>query len=195
MYGIRQMDDLMIWVATNAKDERTKQKAKSIKRHILRKDGVYKGGLELEEEKVNKVWIHKEQYYLHEFAGTKIKIRKKKPEATCTTLNKNIAQIGKKGTQKRARYPPWESYTSTQSKKGVIIGTLHRIKKQNTTVQLATNSMIDNYKEYKALKYPDKFYMDIMHKISKQTHTDQTIRCIAKDTHTLIQARVQTNTH
>ena len=54
--------------------------------------------------------------------------------------------------------------------------------------------MIDNYKEYKALKYPDKFYMDIMHKISKQTHTDQTIRRIAKDTHTLIKARLQTNT-
>ena len=86
--------------------------------------------------------------YIHEFSGTKIKGRERHPIAICKTLNKNFKTIQKQGTQKKARYPAWKSYTSNQNKRGVIIGSLHRINLQNSIMKLSIQSMYKHYREY-----------------------------------------------
>ena len=78
---------------------------------------------------------------------------------TCRTLYKNTENINKQNTQIIVHYPPWESYTTKQSKRGVIIGTIHRINMQNSTITLAAQSMFENYREYRSIKYKTKFYI------------------------------------
>jgi hypothetical protein len=189
IYGIRQMDDLLIWIAIDRKDKKTKERAYAIKRKILEKNGVYKGGLELEEEEVRHIRQKGRMSYIHEFSGTKIKVTELQPTATCRTLNKNYKMIKTHGTQKRARFPHWNSYTSEQTKRGVIIGSIHRVDLQNYTCKLAIQSMYENYQEYVTLAYPPTFYTSVMSRIANQQNTTRKIATIARGTKRLIQRR------
>jgi hypothetical protein len=187
IYGIRQMDDLLIWIATKKGNKGSYKQATRMKKQILRNNGVYLGGLELEEETVKTIWIKKEKHYIHEFSGTEIKVRAQNPTMTCKTLNKNKHSIAKNEGQIIARYPPWESYTTQQSKRGVIIGTLHRIEQQNSTIELAAHSMLDNYKEYRAIGYATTFYVNVLQKITKHATVEtERLATIATETVNLI---------
>jgi len=84
------------------------------------------------------------------------------------------------------RYPPWQSYTTEQSKRGVIIGTIHRIKEQNTSTKLAAESMFENYREYKSIGYPTTFYTKTMRRLTKNKEKS-TISKIAQATIILIE--------
>ena len=103
-------------------------RAEHIKQKILEQHGVYKGGLELEEEEVIQIGKGTETSFIHEFAGVEIKIRAENPKMYSKTLNKNKDSIKLNKEQTIFRYPPWESYTTKQSKRGVIIGTIYRIE-------------------------------------------------------------------
>ena len=191
IYGIRQMDDLLVWIAMKKHDKNSHDEAIRMKQYILQKNGVYKGGLELEEEHVKTVSKHGQSYYVHDFAGVEITIRKKHPTAISKTLNKSRDGIKRFQTQTKIRYPPWLSYTSKQSKRGVIIGTLHRTAEQNTTTALAVQSMLENYEEYKAIGYPDNFYTGTLRKMTKVKDTK--IAEIAQRTRRKIQTMRNTN--
>ena len=187
IYGIRQMDDLLLWIAIDKTKKHTLNQAKRIKDRILRNNGLYLGGLELEEEKTQIDWIKGQKIYTHEFSGTRITLNASNPSVTCTTLNKNTISIEDKNEQTIVRYPPWESYTTEQSKRGVIIGTLHRIELQNTSIKLAAQSMYENYREYETLKYRSLFYCNTLKRIIRhKTIETEKIATIAFETIQLI---------
>ena len=52
MAGIRQVDDLLLFVAYKRLDTESKEFAQNIVRKVLLKESVYHGGLELEEQKL-----------------------------------------------------------------------------------------------------------------------------------------------
>jgi len=177
--GIRQMDDLLVWIATKKNHKNSMIQAQKIKKKILKRNGVYFGGLELEEEKVKKVWQEGQKYFIHEFAGTEITIRAQDPIMSCTTLNKNKTSILKHKTQTIVRYPPWTSYTTKQSKRGVIIGTLYRTEQQNTSTDLAANSILENYREYRAIGYSKQFYIGTLRRFMKNNKDNEKLTLIA----------------
>jgi hypothetical protein len=189
IFGIRQMDDLLVWIATDKNIASTRKHAQAIKRKILKLNGVYLGGLELEEEKVNTTWINKEKHFIHEFAGLEITLRAKNPTMICRTLNKNKHSMAKMNEQTIVRFPPWESYTTEQSKTGVIIGTLYRTEQQNTTTDLAAQSMYDNYKEYRSIGYKKKFYIGTLNRLMRKEGTPDELKTIAQKTIKLIHTK------
>ena len=180
IFGIRQIDDLLVLIATKKGDASTKRRAQAMKKKMLAQNSVYLGGLELEEEKSKTSWISGQKYLTHEFAGTEISIRESQPIMICRTLNKNKESIRQNGEQIIVRYPPWESYTTKQSKRGVIIGTLHRVEQQNSSIQLATESMIENFEEYKAIKYEKDFYISTLKRFIKRNALENNLTTIAK---------------
>ena len=186
IYGIRQVDDLLVWIAIEQGNRKTLRRAKSIKKKFLKQNGVYKGGLELEEEKVRTTHERGTKFYHHEFAGVHITVRSRRPAMTCTTLNKNRESVRDTNEQIIVRYPPWHSYTTDQSKRGVIIGTLHRTHEQNSSTQLAAHSMFENYKEYLAIGYPSRFYKSVMTRMTRKLRDNQAMTNITRQTTALI---------
>ena len=128
----------------------------------MHSDNLIKGGLELEQEPVKTITKNKEKYYVHEFAGTKITVRKNNPTAECRTLNKNEEHIRKYHRQKKIRFPPWNTYTNKQCLRGVIMGTAHRTMEQCSTKELSVTCITENYKEYDSIKYPKAFYIQAL---------------------------------
>lgn len=163
--AIRQMDDLVQWITYDVNDEKSFHEAVEMKDHILKTNGVYKGGLEMEEQTVRQVSKRDGNYHVHTFAGTEIWIRDKDIKAHCKTYNKNWPQIRNKGTQSLIRYPPWNSYTSRQTLRGIIIGTMYRIETQNSSINLALQSLYENYVEYLAIGYPANFYISAIRRL------------------------------
>lgn len=186
IYGIRQVDDLLIWVATERGNRKSLRAAKSIKRKFLKQNGVYKGGLELEEEPIKTTYTRGIKTHHHEFAGVHISVQSRDPAMTCTTLNKNRESINNGDGQIIVRFPPWNSYTTDQSKRGVIIGTLHRTNEQNSSSELAAQSMFENYKEYRAIGYPSDFYKNTMTRMTRKLRDNTALTNITKRTTDLI---------
>jgi hypothetical protein len=158
IYGIRQMDDLLICIGTEQGNKTQQKMADKVRTTFMTKNEVYKGGLELEEEETKKENIKGVTYNIHEFSGITVKFKTKNPTVTCRTLNKNTEHIKQHGTQKIVRYPHYESYTDNKSKQGIIIGTLNRIEKQNTTTKIGAQSMMENYTEYTTIGYDETTY-------------------------------------
>jgi len=69
VYGIRQMDDLILWIAYERGNPTSIQEARTIRKRILRYDNAYKGGLELE---VQDYEMNVDGTSKHKFAGTYI---------------------------------------------------------------------------------------------------------------------------
>ena len=68
-FGIRQMDDLILWIAYTKNDKKSYNEALLLKNTILTPNKVYTGGLELEEQD----YVHiSDHYTVHKFAGTVI---------------------------------------------------------------------------------------------------------------------------
>lgn len=166
--GIRQMDDLMVWIATEKGNRMSTNFAHKMKKLILKQNGVYKGGLELEEEEVAEIRYNEKNYYLHHFAGTELLIRKTDPIMSCRTLNKNRTNIERNETQTIVRYPPWQTYVNKTTLKGVIIGNIYRIIEQCSNHRIAIECILENYKEYRAINYPKYFYQSTVRKLQKR---------------------------
>ena len=132
IYGIRQMDDLCCWVSFNTTDDNSRKEAEKIKERILQREGVYKGGLILEEQSVS----IEGNTFRHKFSGTEIigTVRTTRP-MYCKTRNKNWESLLQTGKQKILTYPPEQSFIPYSVKLGVQIGTLIRIRTQNTCIE------------------------------------------------------------
>ena len=93
IFGIRQMDDLFLMIAYTKNDLASLNRAIRIKNNFLQKNKVYKGGLELEEQK----YIHiNKNTSKHDFAGTNIYITQPDHgpiEIICKPMNKNLENI------------------------------------------------------------------------------------------------------
>lgn len=175
-YGIRQIDDLVQWFAYKVSDKRSKTQAIRMKKKVLKTDGVYKGGLELEEQKVEMRQKGNDTYAIHQFAGLEIHIRTRDQVYYCRTLNKNRESIEKNGNQKLVRYPPWHTYMERQALKGVIIGSIYRIISQcesnNPEVKvenLIYECILENLREHESIGYPTRFYKAVVKRVMKST--------------------------
>lgn len=171
-FGIRQMDDLIQWFAYKAGDMRSKRRAHTMKKRMLKTNGIYKGGLTLEEQKVALMKRGKQTYRVHEFAGSEIHIREDTLDSYCRTLNKNRLSIKEGKGQKLIRYPPWETYAPRQMLRGVIIGSTHRIISQCAsndpdiqTEDLMYECLRENMLEHQALGYPISFYTSAVRRV------------------------------
>ena len=120
---------------------------------ITKTSKVYNGGLTLEEEPHTETTTNNLTSFSHKFAGTIITGTLDATNFKCKTLNDNWEHIRCIGEQKKARYPPAESYIHDRIKTGMIIGSLKRMKTQNSTTKDLNKSIREFLLELKMIGY------------------------------------------
>ena len=125
--GIRQMDDLIIFMAHEKKEKKKAKERKYLEKYIT--EQMYKGGLEAEIEKPE---VETKEKFINHFAGLEIYTGKDFKDIYTRTLNPNRESIKRGEGQKKIRYPYSDTYADKHIKSGFIIGTLHRIKETCT---------------------------------------------------------------
>lgn len=163
VYGIRQMDDLTLFIAHTANDKRRKANNNKIA-HMIQHD-VYKGGLEAELQPPDEDTPTK---YVHKFAGHEIHTYKNLADIYTTTLNDNKATVRAQGQQTKIRYPNFRSYTNRHSKKGHIIGSIHRIRGQNTYRRDFNEAISDLIAELQCINYAPATIKTCLQKLARQ---------------------------
>ena len=128
IYAIRQVDDLIMWIAYNREDSKTRMWAEEKKEEII-KGTLYKGGLILEEQEVD-LSVQGEQR--RKFCGTWVVRKDEENEMWVIPRNVNEESLIQEGRQKIPRYVSAQAWTNSTYKKGMIIGNLHRIESQTT---------------------------------------------------------------
>jgi hypothetical protein len=135
--AIRQMDDLILWIAYDKDNTKSKKEAADILHKLFDPESgvteVYKGGLNLEMQPIK--YNKEKQTFTLDFAGTRILGTTNAKTLYTRTLNKNIESIRKNGTQKYTRYPHKDTYIHDNVKRGVIIGNVTRTTTQNTYIK------------------------------------------------------------
>ena len=153
--GIRQMDDLILWVSYNKKEEKTKEQAAQILNKLYnyetQETKVYTGGLNLEMQEIK--YNKRRKTFKIDFAGTRIHGTTDTKTLYTTTLNKNIKHIRKYGTQKYTRYPHKETYIHDNVKRGVIIGNVMRTRTQNTHEENLIKAIQEDIEELECIGY------------------------------------------
>ena len=71
LFGIRQMDDLLLFIAYKDNDHLSLTEAHTLKKHVLAINVTYKGGLELEEQECVKA---NKYISVHKFSGNLITV-------------------------------------------------------------------------------------------------------------------------
>src|SRR4051794_13480662 len=147
IYAIRQMDDLILFIAYDNNRIDSEKRALMIKNQVLEKDSAYKGGLELEEQHYEQIDNFTTR---HKFAGTNIYIHQP-PEDNiyifCTPLNKNKIAINSTGKQLIPRFIPKNSMVPQHYKIGMQMTTFLRLAEQSSTEEILVDSMMDNVNE------------------------------------------------
>ena len=110
---------------------------------------VYKGGLEIEGERV----LEDKTAWIHEFAGCEVRINKDASGHIGTPLSKNWKSLKKEGTQEKHRYPRSNSFTSEKSKRGVMIGTIARLPTQCHPRENVVQSLLQEAVEWRSIGY------------------------------------------
>ena len=168
--AIRQMDDLVMWIAYKRGDKKTKIEAKEIRKEMFDveegKTNVYKGGLNLELEPIK--WKGNGTKFIQEFAGTKIIGYRNMEDLYTRTNNKNIENVRKENKQKYPRYPGDRTYTHNQVKQGVIIGTMIRTETQNTYEKHKREAILDDVREFESIGYDIEYITKVMNKIGRR---------------------------
>ena len=90
---------------------------------------------------------------MYKFAGHKIHASKDIHDIYTTTLNENVPRIYTHNTQKKIRYPSRSTYVNNHVKIGNIIGSIHRIRQQNTYRADFTQAIRDLIQELKCIGY------------------------------------------
>jgi hypothetical protein len=163
IYGIRQMDDLILWIAFRRNDNRSKTKAEEIKNTIL--NATYTGGLQLEEQPyetlTNGTTIHK-------FAGTIITVKRNKGVTLiCEPFLKNGLAISETGKQQFPCFMDNNSYTPKQYKFGIQITTYLRLESQSSDQSILLESMRKNALEMYSLGFDSNFLLSALFRLAK----------------------------
>jgi hypothetical protein len=162
MWGIRQMDDLTLFVAHTAGDPSIHANNASILWQV--KNHVYKGGLKAE---IQEPEMDTDDKYIHKFAGHEIHTHKDLSRIYTTTLNDNKTSIHE-GYQKKVRYPDMYTYTNQHTKIGNIIGSIHRIRTQNTYREDFNEAMEDLILELQCIHYSPTMIKKCIYKLARQ---------------------------
>jgi hypothetical protein len=148
--GIRQMDDLALWI--KYKGKKGLKLAKQAKHNILKE--VYGDGLIVEEEK-GAIKIQGDTFE-HTFSGTTITGNVKGGALIMTAYNKNKESLQTTGKQKYRRFPPFESYTNITYKQSTAIGNFTRVSEQHTRREDVPESIYWEIIELQSIDYPNK---------------------------------------
>ena len=182
IYGIRQVDDLLLVIAFDKKSNQSYKEALQWKKEFLEKDKVYKGGLELEEQKELKT---QKKEILYEFSGTVVTLTEDSEGKLlwyCKTRNKNEHMLLSEGRQKIPRYLENDSMVPKHYKMGMQIATLLRLHSQTNRLEDLVNAIKINCLEMKSIGYDDNFliialqnmiyrsriWIDVIEKIHKE---------------------------
>ena len=182
IYGIRQVDDLLLVIAFDKKSNQSYKEALQWKKEFLEKDKVYKGGLELEEQKELKT---QKKEILYEFSGTVVTLTEDSEGKLlwyCKTWNKNEHMLLSEGIQKIPRYLENDSMVPKHYKMGMQIATLLRLHSQTNRLEDLVNAIKINCLEMKSIGYDDNFliialqnmiyrsriWIDVIEKIHKE---------------------------
>ena len=151
IYGIRQMDDLILWIAYHRDSLISLTQAKALKERILKYDKTYKGGLELEEQGFNTIDNFTTE---HNFAGTIITVRQPSDNTfhlTCKPLNKNLDSVYNDNIQIIPRFIPGNSMVPKHYKTGMQITSYLRMLEQSSNLDILVSAMIDNFHEMRSI--------------------------------------------
>ena len=174
IFGIRQVDDLIFWVAYNRRKNYTKDQATDIILDMLEPGRTYRGGLELEEQTYIRLDKDTTQ---HEFAGTVITVVQKERrelEISCKPLNKNKDSIYQKGKQQIPRFIHVDSSVPEHYKLGTQITTYLRLCEQSSTDDILIEAMKDNFYEMTALGYDINFFVKALCHLAFRERVEQT---------------------
>lgn len=128
---------------------------------------VYCQGLTIEPEEFN---VHDDGLHFdHAFAGYVISGKLDGSSFSCKTLNRNYDTIIEKGQQKISRYPPWESYVNEMIKVAVIMGSLTRMKTQNTYKKDLVQSIWKEFRELTVIGYPEHAIRKALNKLDRKS--------------------------
>lgn len=163
IWGIRQMDDLTLFVTHKKTDTNAERNVAYIKHAV--QNNMYKGGLEAEIQAPDEDTTEK---YVHKFAGHEIHTLKHRLNIYVTTLNENKTSIRTAKSQSKIRYPHWHTYTNVHSKVGNIIGSVHRIRTQNTYRRDFNEAIQDLIMELNCIGYPTTIIKNCMYKLARQ---------------------------
>jgi hypothetical protein len=156
--GIRQVDDLFLCIAYDKKGRKnsSKNKAESWAKHITSKEGVYKGGLVLEEQEFETL---EPNVTRHKFAGTVITVNQNGVgiKFECKPLNKNESSLLDKGIQTYPKYISSDSLVPPHYKKGIQITTYIRLKDQSSNWRELVRAMLVNALEMYSLGFDTNF--------------------------------------
>jgi hypothetical protein len=162
MWGIRQMDDLTLFIAHRKNDPNTAEDNATIL-HQVQHD-VYKGGLEAEIQEPDE---DSDTKFVHKFAGHEIHTHKDLSDIYTTTLNENKTSVYE-GFQKKVRYPNMRTYTNQHTKIGNIIGSVHRIRTQNTYRADFNMAIEDLIAELKCINYTPNMIKKCIYRLARQ---------------------------
>jgi hypothetical protein len=184
VFGIRQMDDLILLTATDKNDPKTVENAKSVFNQFSRKENdkwisdVYKGGLELEPEEIQE----SEDSLQFEFAGTIIThVKETLPlTITCKTMNKNYESVLKTGKQLKHRYPHFDSHINLACKKGIIIGACKLIESQCTLKSDSRDALIQCATELQTIGYKYNFFRQTFKKLKNDHYWSENYNIISR---------------
>jgi hypothetical protein len=158
IYGIRQMDDLILWIAYH-RDKRTSlQEAMHLRKTIIASNSTYTGGLQLETQDFEAVTKYTTT---HKFAGTLITVTRQAEgiTLTCAPFLKNWASLQDQGRQKFPCFIDNFSYTPDHYKLGVQITTYIRLNGQSSNHNILLDAMYKNALEMYSLGYDSNFLL------------------------------------
>lgn len=191
IYGIRQMDDLTLFIA-HAKGDADRTTNNTRIKHEIQYN-MYKGGLEATLEAPD---IDSPTKYIHKFAGHEIHTHKNLSDIYTTTLNENADSVHTLGRQKKVRYPNMRTYTNNHCKVGNIIGSIHRIRAQNTYRSDFTHAITDLVAELKCINYTSTTIKACLYKLARQeswkTMLDNNLRLLSHRETQPIEANTRT---
>ena len=153
---------------------------------------VYADGLTVKREPITMYMKGTQKRFKTDFAGMTITgnlIPEHSADFTCETLNKNWEHLKKTGTQKIAKYPPNVSYIHDRIKTGVIIGSMIRMKTQNSNQQLLHKHIARNLTEMKAIGYTQNFLGKTLFKLKKKPGWQNTAKTMLKFVRTVLYAQ------
>jgi len=180
IYGIRQIDDLVIWISYEQYNKESKKEAQALLAKVYHSSygeagsGVYNGGLTVKPEDFR---LRRLQF-THNFAGTIITGKLNATKFACTTLNKNWNMIKKKGRQKVHRFMRPYSYTHERIKNNLPMGSLMRISCQNTYINDAADSMLKNLIEMNIIGYSKDFLCIAVKKLRRKQEWTAVANCL-----------------
>ena len=172
IYGIRQVDDLIMWVAYEDGNKLSETEADNIIRELLntetKQSMVYRDGLTLTEETIVTKERKGKVIFKTDFAGTIIKGDMRAESFTTETLNKNWYTVRLLNRQRFPKLPHYNSYIHPRIKRAVITGMMIRLDTQNTNEKLLKRHFARSILELKSIAYTKVFITKALSTLHKR---------------------------